>query len=148
MMARLKKGFAMNGDRRTLVGLVLLLLILAFAAVYAYWAFSKPKGGYFGSLAISATSQDYGISWGYADALGTYKRSLEECSSRPTAKDCTVRMSLVHNCGALVMSQERNMNFAVTDSDKTQASAFAMAQCQAAGAGDCVLKEAFCGTGP
>jgi hypothetical protein len=132
-------------DFRRLAQIALVVALLAFIAGFAYWRMTHPKIGSFGSVAISATSQDYGASWGYPDALSAYKRALEECNGRVGAKDCTVRMSLNKNCGALVMSQSHNLTFAVTDTDKTQASAFAVAQCQASGASDCVLKENFCG---
>ena len=132
-------------DYRRLAQIALVVALLAFIAGFAYWRMTHPKVGSFGSVAISATSQDYGASWGYPDALSAYKRALEECNSRVGAKDCTVRMSLNKNCGALFMSQSHNLTFAVTDTDKTQASAFAVAQCQASGASDCVLKENFCG---
>lgn len=137
-------------DRRKLVQIALIVALLAFMAGFAYWRLAHPRTavGNFGSVAISATSQDYGASWGYPTALAAYERSLDECNSRVAAKDCTIRMSVNGNCGALVMSAERKLTFAVTDTDKTQASAFAVAQCQASGATDCVVKESFCGGRP
>ena len=136
------------GERTSLILVIIVLLLLALGGWLLWKQMSRPKVGPFGSIAISATTQDYGASWGYAKLLDSYARSLDECNGRVAAKDCTAQMSLNGNCGALVMSVGRKLNFVVTDSDKTQASAYAMAQCQASGASDCVLKENFCGSNP
>lgn len=137
-----------NDQSKKIIGIVLVLALLAIGAGLAWRLLMKPKAGHFGAVAISASSQDYGVAWGYPDALAAYARAMTECNGRVAGKDCTVRMSLNGNCGALVMSTGSKLTFAVTDSDKLQASAFAVAQCQASGATDCVLKENFCGTGP
>ncbi len=135
-----------GGRKRTIVG-VLLLLIL-FAAVFAVsWRLFRPATpGDFGALAMSADSTAYGTAWGYHDAVSAYKRSLEECN-RSGGVNCVVKASLNGNCGSLVTSGEGRLSYVVTDADKYQAAAFGLAQCQASGAGDCSVREQFCGNG-
>lgn len=121
----------------------LLLVLLALALVAGLIAVRKPKPGPYGAIALSQNSLGYGTSWGYSDPSAAYARAQKECGR----SDCAVRVSLAGTCGALAMSGERNQSFAVTDSDKSSAGAFALAQCQAAGASDCAIQVDICGSG-
>ena len=141
----------MIGDRRKNV-LSALLLAALFAVVFAAsWIYLKPKDsavkpGSFGALAMSADTGIYGAAWGFRDPASAEKRSLEECA-HSGGGNCVVKASLNGNCGSLVTSGEARQSYVVTDGDKFQAAALGMAQCQASGAGDCAVREQFCGSG-
>ena len=140
----------MIGDRRKSV-LGALLLLALFAGVFtASWMYLKPKAdaklGGFGAIALSADSGIYGAAWGFHDPVSAEKRSLEECN-RSGGGNCIIKASLKGNCGSLVTSGQARQSYVVTDGDKFQAAALGLAQCQAAGAGDCTVREQFCGAG-
>jgi hypothetical protein len=145
-----QRKVAMIGDRKKNFFSALLLVAL-FAAVFAAaWIYLKPKDaakpGSFGALAMSADSGIYGAAWGFHDPASAQKRSLEECS-RSGGGNCVIKASLKGNCGSLVTSGQARQSYVATDSDKFKAAAFGMAQCQAAGAPDCTVREQFCGNG-
>ena len=74
--------------------------------------------------------------------------SPSECNARMSrAGDCVVRLNIAGNCGAMAVSAARGESIVVNDSDKALAGALALAQCQAGGAADCVLRQNFCGDG-
>jgi hypothetical protein len=141
-----RKGCPMSGDRRKRVLGALLLLALFAAVFYGSWLYFKPRNepGNFGAIAMSADAVKFGAAWGYHDAVSAYKRSLEECTHLG-GTNCIVKASLHGNCGSLVTSGQAHLSYVVTDSDKYQAAAFGLAQCQASGAGDCAVREQFCG---
>jgi hypothetical protein len=138
----------MDGDRRKGFFSVLLLLILFAAVFYASWLYFKPKEqpGSFGAIAMSEDSTKYGASWGYHDAVSAYQRSIAECA-RSGGANCIVKASLNGNCGSLTTSGQARLSYVVTENDKYQAAAFGLAQCQASGAGDCAVRQQFCGSG-
>jgi hypothetical protein len=131
-------------DRRKL-WLCSLLLLLLIALPGAWWMLKKPAHGVYGAISLSNSSLGYGAAWGYANADAARARAQAECA-RAGANDCAVRVSVAGSCAALVMTGQANHVFAVTDQDKTSASAFALAQCQASGAADCMVKINFCGS--
>ena len=143
---------AMIGDRRKSYFGVLLLLVLFAAVFYASWTFLKPKvaeapkPGTFGAIAISADSGIFGASWGFHDPQSATQRAQMECSKSGGA-NCVIKASLNNSCGSLVTSGQTHLAYVTTESDKTQAAAFGLAQCQASGAGDCAVREQFCGNG-
>ena len=55
-----------------------------------------------------------------------------------------MKVSLKDNCGALAISVQHNASFLVQGRDQVTATATAMAQCQATGAGDCTIHENIC----
>ena len=126
--------------------IVLVLALLAIGTGMAWRLLMKPKAGHFGAIAISASSQDYGVAWGYPDALSAYKRSIAECT-KAGSHDCVVKASLKDSCGALAISAERNASYLVTGRDQVQTTQLAMAQCQQTGATDCAVHENICSTG-
>lgn len=134
----------MDGDRRKPFWILLLVALLVLAGV-AYWKFfAKPKLGPYGAIAMSDTSLTYGGSWGYPDPISAYKRSISECNKLAGSNDCVVKVTLKDNCGALAISVERNASFLVQGRDQVTATATAMEQCQASGAGDCAIHENIC----
>ena len=138
-------------DDRAISIFLLLLGALAVLAAAAYGVVSNRQShtiiaaGNYGAIAISATTLDLGSAWGYGDAPSAAHRALSECNAHGAR--CVLRLSLSGNCGAMAVSRIRGESFATTDSDKTLAGALALAQCQAGGAGDCVLRQSFCGDG-
>ncbi len=138
----------MYDDRRKFWLGSLLLLLLAVGLSAGWWMWNKRSAEpRFGAISLSESSQSYGAAWGYPDAITAHERAQQECA-RSGARDCSVRVSLTSKtCSALVMTAEQNQTFAVTDTDKTSAGAFALAQCQATGASDCAVQVNFCGAG-
>ncbi|MBV9549026.1 MAG: DUF4189 domain-containing protein [Alphaproteobacteria bacterium] len=141
----------MIGDRKKSVFGALLLLALFGAVFYASWMYLKPKPeaahpGSFGAIAMSTDSGIYGAAWGFHDPDTAIERARSECT-RSGGANCIVKASLNGNCGSLVTSGHAHQSYVVTDSDKYQAAAFGLAQCQASGAGDCTVREQFCGSG-
>jgi hypothetical protein len=132
-------------DRRKLWLVGLLFLLLA-TAVAGWWMFKKTHAGAYGAISLSSSSMGFGTAWGYSDPDAARARAQAECA-KAGANDCAVRVSVADSCAALVMSTQANHVFAVTDPDKVNASAFALAQCQAEGVGDCVVQANFCGSG-
>ncbi len=141
----------MIGDRRKSIFFFALLLALFAGVFYASWIYLKPrteatKPGGFGAIAMSADSGIYGAAWGFKDPVTAEKRSLEECT-KSGGGNCIVKASLNGNCGSLITSGQAHQSYVVTDGDKFQAAALGLAQCQASGAGDCTVREQFCGAG-
>ena len=111
-----------------------------------------PVDGYGGALNITGSSNfgllmdgngtgapdtlTYGGAWGYPDPLAAYKRSLSECNKAAGSNDCVVKVTLKDNCGALAISVVHNASFLVQGRDQVTATATAMEQCHATGAGD------------
>ena len=117
----------MYGEDRRKFWLGSLLLVLLAVALSAGWLLlHKPVRGTYGAISLSGSSFNFGASWGYPDAPSAYARAQTECAKSGVA-DCTVRVSLAGICGALVMTGEHNQTFAVTDTDKDAAGAFALA---------------------
>lgn len=133
----------MSGDRKKTSFLALLLFALVVLAGIAYWKLTKPEIGPYGAIAMSNSSLTYGGAWGYPDPVSAYKRSVTECN-KAGRTDCVVKVSLKDNCGALAISVEHNASFLVTGRDQVQTTQTAMAQCQAAGASDCAIRENIC----
>ncbi len=136
--------------------LLLLLGVLALLAAIAYTALANRQTmatapaapGNFGAIAMSQSSLNFGSAWGYTDGAAAGQRALKECNARMTQPDCVVRLSLSSgSCGALAVSPSRGQSIVVTDADKTLAAALALAQCQAGGAEDCIIRQNFCGNG-
>ena len=142
----------MIGGRKKSFFSVLLLLALFASVFYASWNYLKPKVaeapkvGTFGAIAMSADSGIFGASWGFHDADSATQRSLQECN-RSGGANCVIKASLNNTCSSLVTSGQTHLAYVTTESDKTQAAAFGLAQCQASGAGDCAVREQFCGNG-
>jgi hypothetical protein len=138
---------AMYGDeRRKFVLGALLLVLLAVTLATGWMLLHKRTPGMYGAISLSQSSQGYGAAWGYADPADAQTRAQQECA-RAGGSNCQVRVSLAGTCGALVMSEQSNQTFAVTDADKNIAGALALAQCQASGASDCAVQANFCGSG-
>jgi hypothetical protein len=143
-----------NPAKRTAI-LLLLLGLFAVVAAAVYWFLSSPAGqkpvaeapGKFGALATSQSSLNFGSSWGYHDEASANQRAVAECNARLPAADCVVRLNVGGTCGALVVSESKGQSIVVNDADKTLAGALALAQCQANGVEDCVLRHTFCGDG-
>ena len=135
--------------------LPLLLLVLgglALLAALAWWVLNNrqsaaPVVGKFGAIATSQSSMDFGSAWGYSDGAAADRRAVAECNAHVSSADCVVRLSISGTCGAMAVSAARGQTIVVNDSDKTLAGALALAQCQAGGAEDCILRQAFCGDG-
>ena len=136
-------------ERRTFWLAGLGLLILA-ALVGGVWMLKKPEApalpAEYGAIALSGTSLGFGASWGYADPNAAGARAQAECA-HAGGSHCAVRVAVAGRCAALVTTAEANHAFAVTDTDKTSASALALAECQASGARDCMVQTNFCGSG-
>jgi glucuronate isomerase len=139
---------------RKLPVLLLLLGALALLAALAYWVLNNRHNqvtaaapGVYGAIATSQSSLDFGSAWGYSDSAAAVRRALTECNARVTHADCVARVSLNNDCTALVVSPVRGQSVVATESDKTLASALALAQCVATGAEDCVVRQNFCGDG-
>ena len=142
-----------DSRRKLLVsGLLLLLLVLVGVAGYAWWTLhSKPANpllGKFGSISISNSSLEYGTSWGYPTQAAANARATTECNARTPNADCQTRFNMGETCGGMSMSAMRNQVFIVGDNSKNMAAAYALAQCQATGAEDCMVRENFCSAGP
>jgi hypothetical protein len=139
----------MIGNRRKEI-LGALLLVALFAAVFTgTWLMLKPKPpvpGEFGAIAMSDDSGIYGAAWGFHDPQSAEKRSLDECM-HSGGSNCVVKAGLKGNCGSLVTSGQGHLSYIVTDADKYQAAAFGLARCQAAGAGDCAVRQQVCAAG-
>jgi Domain of unknown function (DUF4189) len=140
-------------DDRAISVFLLLLGALAVLAAAAYGVLTSRQNpplaaaGNYGAIAISATTLDSTSAWGYGDASSATRRALSECNAHSTRGDCAVRLNLTGNCGALATSRVRSESYAAADNDKTLAGALALAECQSGGAGDCVLRQSFCGDG-
>lgn len=137
---------------RKLPLLLLLLAGLALLAALAWWVQNNrqsaaPVIGKFGAIATSQSSMDFGSAWGYSDGASAERRAVAECNAHVSSADCVVRLSLSGTCGAMAVSAVRGETYVISDSDKTLAGALALAQCQANGREDCVLRQAFCGDG-
>ncbi len=133
-------------ETRRKLWLVGLLLLILTSAVGGWWMYQKHSAGTYGAISLSGSSLGYGAAWGYPDPEAARVRAQAECA-KAGANDCAVRVAVAGSCAALVMSPQTNHVFAVTDADKTTASAIALAQCQANGSGDCVVQANFCGGG-
>ena len=133
--------------------LLMVLVGLALLAVLAWWVVGNrhiaaaPVMGKFGAIATSQSSMDFGSAWGYSDGAAAERRAVAECNAHVSSADCVVRLSLSGTCGGMAVSASRGKTIVVNDSDKTLAGALALAQCQAEGADDCILRQAFCGDG-
>jgi hypothetical protein len=133
----------MSEAGRFLLG-ALLLVVLAAILSAGLMLLRKPAPGRYGAIALSETSLRFGASWGYPDAPSANQRALKECGGA----GCAVSLALSGTCGTLVISGARNQSFAAADPDRNSAAALAIAQCQAQGASDCVVKVNICGNGP
>jgi hypothetical protein len=143
-------------DRNRKLPILLLLLgALALLAAMAYWVLTNRHNqvtaaaapGVYGAIATSQSSLDFGSAWGYTDPAAAVRRALAECNARVAHADCVARVSLNNDCTALVVSPVRGQSIVATESDKTLASALGLAQCDATGAEDCVVRQNFCGDG-
>jgi hypothetical protein len=134
----------MDGEKKPVALLALLLVAVVALAGVAYWKLKSPKIGPYGAIAMSDTSLSYGGAWGYPDPISAYKRSISECNKAGANGDCVVKVSLKDTCGALAISVERNASFLVSGRDQVHTTGTAMAQCQASGASDCTIKENIC----
>ena len=132
----------MQGNRKTKT--ILVLTVVALATLTGSEIMATPQPGPYGAIAMSDTALAYGSSWGYADPIAAYERSIAECNKAAGGRDCAVKISLKNNCGVLAISAERNASFIVQGSDQVLATATAMAQCRATGAGDCAIRQSVC----
>jgi hypothetical protein len=135
-------GEAMRGNRK--IKLALVLTVVALATLTGSKIMATPEPGPYGAIALSDTALAYGSSWGYADPVAAYERSIAECNKASGGKDCVVKLSLKNNCGVLAISAERNASFLVQASDQVLATSTAMAQCRGTGAGDCAVRQSIC----
>ena len=136
-------GKAMRPDRKIHVTLLLTVLV-ALATLTGSKIMATPQPGPYGAIALSDTSLAYGSSWGYADPIAAYERSIAECNKAAGGGDCVVKISLKDNCGVLAISGERNASFLVQGRDQVLATTTAMAQCRATGASDCAIRQNIC----
>ena len=132
----------MRGNRKTKVTLV--LTVVALATLTGSKIMATPEHGPYGAIALSESSLAYGSSWGYADPVSAYERSIAECNKASGGRDCVVKISLKDNCGVLAISAERNASFLVQGRDQVLATSTAMAQCRATGANDCSIRQNIC----
>src|SRR3954463_14301552 len=102
----------MRPDRKIHVTLLLTVLV-ALLTLTGSKIMATPEHGPYGAIAMSDTALAYGGSWGYADPITAYERSIAECNKAAGAADCVVKISLKDNCGALAISAERNASFLV-----------------------------------
>src|SRR4051812_24598032 len=69
---------AMRGNRKTKMTLV--LTVVALATLTGSKIMATPEHGPYGAIALSDSSLAYGSSWGYADPVSAYERSIAECN--------------------------------------------------------------------
>ncbi|HET7086833.1 MAG TPA: DUF4189 domain-containing protein [Rhizomicrobium sp.] len=130
--------------RNRKIQISLLLTVVALATLTGSKIMATPQPGPYGAIAMSDTALAYGSSWGYADPISAYERSIAECNKASGGGDCVVKLSLKNNCGVLAISAERNASFLVQGQDQVLATSTAMAQCRATGASDCAIRQSIC----
>jgi len=114
--------------------------------------FCSPSRGaakldYWGAIAMSPGTLDYGNTWNYGSREDAAAAALEACASKG-ARDCKVVTAVANVCVAYATSLPEKV-YGVSGAMRTikVARSDALAQCQRAGGRSCAVDESFCADG-
>jgi hypothetical protein len=106
-----------------------------------------PKIDYWGAIAMSPVTLNYGNTWNYGSREDAAAAALDACAAKG-ARDCKVVAAVANLCVAYAASQpERVYGVSGAVAKMRAATNDALAQCQRAGGRSCAVDVSFCADG-